>query len=57
MMLPSHLVDPVGGHRAGSADGASDSRVTATGGGLTEVVAASETASATASARLATFLP
>ena len=50
MMLPSHLVVPVGGHRAGSADGASDSRVTATGGGLVEVVPAVASASAKASA-------
>ena len=33
-MLPSHLRVPVGGHRAGSAEGASGSRVAATGGGL-----------------------
>ncbi len=53
MMLPSHLVDPVGGQRAGSAEGASDSRVTATGGGLVVVVPARETARASAAARLA----
>ena len=53
MMLPSHLSDPVGGHRAGSVEGASDSRVTATGGGLVEGAVARETARAMASARLA----
>ena len=41
-MLPSHLRSPVGGHSAGSADGARDSRVTATGGGLTLTVPEAE---------------
>src|ERR1700722_339748 len=47
MSPPSHLRVPVGGHRAGSAEGASGSRVTATGGGLAELPAR-ETASASA---------
>src|ERR1700724_3426135 len=49
MMLPSHLMVPVGGHRAGSLDGGSDSRVTATGGGLVVVARACASASAMAS--------